>query len=220
MELVDYSEKSWVVAGNTRPHKEELAKLGGKYNDSLREGVDRGWVFAKSKVKEDVLRQFIEQQPVEVDHPDRKDTPSATSHYLDETGEKVPCTLVRELVKVFNDGAEIIIDKDLFQGKLFLDSYSDKSWCLYGDTKPHKDAIKELGGRFNSNLKVGKGWIFAKSKTSEDVLRKFVDQHDATNQHYLHDGRQVPATFVRHLVEVHPVQGSPITIPRMAFVPN
>lgn len=57
-----------------------------------------------------------------------------------------------------------------FEG-LHLVEYSEKALALFGDTKPIKAALKELGGRFNAYLthdgeKVP-GWVFSKSKRSE-----------------------------------------------------
>ena len=42
-----------------------------------------------------------------------------------------------------------------------IEDYSENSFVLQGDdTKKYKDKIKELGGKWNSNLKIGAGWIF------------------------------------------------------------
>lgn len=40
--------------------------------------------------------------------------------------------------------------------------YSEKSFAITGDTKPHADAFKELGGKWNPKLSCGAGWIFPK----------------------------------------------------------
>jgi hypothetical protein len=45
--------------------------------------------------------------------------------------------------------------------------YSDKAIAVIGNTKPIKDLLKELGGRFNMYLSCGAGWIFPKAKRSE-----------------------------------------------------
>lgn len=50
---------------------------------------------------------------------------------------------------------------------LELIDYSSKAFAIIGDTKPHKDQLKELGGRFNFRLKCGAGWIFSKTKLDE-----------------------------------------------------
>jgi hypothetical protein len=49
--IVDYSEKAIAVFGDTRPLKDELKALGGRFNPKLiYEGGKRaGWIFSKSK---------------------------------------------------------------------------------------------------------------------------------------------------------------------------
>jgi hypothetical protein len=42
--------------------------------------------------------------------------------------------------------------------------YSPKAFAIIGNTKPIKDKLKNLGGRFNPFLTCGAGWIFSKSK--------------------------------------------------------
>lgn len=54
-------------------------------------------------------------------------------------------------------------------GEIQLIDYSEKSFAVIGDTKPIKDKIKALGGRFNKFLTCGPGWIFSKSKLDEVV---------------------------------------------------
>ena len=48
--------------------------------------------------------------------------------------------------------------------------YSEKAIAVVGDTRAIKDTLKTLGGRFNSHLTCGAGWIF--SKTKEATLRE------------------------------------------------
>jgi len=50
---------------------------------------------------------------------------------------------------------------------LQLVDYSEKAVAVTGDTKPHADTLKRLGGRFNARLSCGPGWIFSKSKAGE-----------------------------------------------------
>ena len=45
--------------------------------------------------------------------------------------------------------------------------YTDKSIVVYGDTYPHRATLKAMGGRFNANLSVGKGWVFKLAKEAE-----------------------------------------------------
>lgn len=47
--------------------------------------------------------------------------------------------------------------------------YSTKAIAVIGDTKPIKDKLKKLGGRFNFRLKCGAGWIFPKTMEKEVI---------------------------------------------------
>ena len=123
--MSDYSEKSFVVRGNTKEYKDKLKELGGKWNSNLTNGG--GWIFSK-KHKNDV-EQFITINNKLADD------------YIIESADEGTST------------KEII-----------LKSYSEKSFVVRGDTKPHKDKLKELGGKWNSNLTDGGGWIFSNTK--------------------------------------------------------
>ena len=48
--------------------------------------------------------------------------------------------------------------------------YSEKAIAVIGDTRAIKETLKTLGGRFNSHLYCGAGWIFSKAK--ETTLRE------------------------------------------------
>jgi hypothetical protein len=52
--IVDYSEKALAVFGDTRPIKDELKALGGRFNPKLTHERQKkaGWIFAKSKEQE------------------------------------------------------------------------------------------------------------------------------------------------------------------------
>lgn len=52
-------------------------------------------------------------------------------------------------------------------GEINIIEYSEKSIAVIGDTKPIKDKLKELGGKFNFRLSCGAGWIFPKTKLTE-----------------------------------------------------
>ena len=55
-------------------------------------------------------------------------------------------------------------------GSLQIIDYSDKAIAVIGDTKPIKEKLNDLGGRFNFRLKCGPGWIFPKTKL--DTLKR------------------------------------------------
>ena len=56
-------------------------------------------------------------------------------------------------------------------GKIQIVSYSEKAIAVFGETKPLKELLKEIGGRFNPYLKKDgiqtPGWIFSKKKESQ-----------------------------------------------------
>lgn len=45
--------------------------------------------------------------------------------------------------------------------------YSEKALAVVGNTKQFADKLRALGGKFNSHLKCGAGWIFSKRKETE-----------------------------------------------------
>lgn len=59
----------------------------------------------------------------------------------------------------------------IVQGDFILVDYSEKAIALFGDTKPIKDALSDLGGRFNGRLthdgEKRAGWIFPKAKEAQ-----------------------------------------------------
>jgi hypothetical protein len=60
---------------------------------------------------------------------------------------------------------------DTVTGDFIIVDYSEKAIAVFGDTKPVKDQLKALGGRFNPKLTYEgtkkAGWIFSKSKEQE-----------------------------------------------------
>lgn len=46
-------------------------------------------------------------------------------------------------------------------------NYSEKAIAVCGDTRAIKEILKQLGGRFNSRLTCGAGWIFSARKRAE-----------------------------------------------------
>jgi hypothetical protein len=61
--IQEYSEKTFVVRGDTRPYKETLKKLGGKWNSRLSEKNSNdkfgAWLYFNSK-RSDVDKWFLE----------------------------------------------------------------------------------------------------------------------------------------------------------------
>ena len=72
-------------------------------------------------------------------------------------------------IKVQADKTETVCDT--VTNDFIIVDYSEKALAVFGDTKPIKDRLMALGGRFNPKLSHngGKmaGWIFSKSKENE-----------------------------------------------------
>lgn len=68
------------------------------------------------------------------------------------------------------------VEQPLQTGKYQMIEYSERAVAIIGDTKAIKDKLKELGGRFNSRLSCGAGWIFSKSK--EEQLKQLIESYE------------------------------------------
>ncbi len=68
IELISYSEKAIAVIGETKPIKEQLKALGGRFNVRLSCGA--GWIFPKTKQEE--VQALIGGEPIEISKPQPK----------------------------------------------------------------------------------------------------------------------------------------------------
>lgn len=50
---------------------------------------------------------------------------------------------------------------------IIVESYSEKALVVRGDIESHKEALMNLGGKYNDRLKGGEGWIFSKTKKGD-----------------------------------------------------
>jgi hypothetical protein len=56
---------------------------------------------------------------------------------------------------------------------IILENYSEKAIVVKGNTNQYKTELMSMGGKYNSNLKGGAGWIFPAFK--ESVVRKWLE---------------------------------------------
>lgn len=68
--------------------------------------------------------------------------------------------------------------RDEHKNEVNIVDYSEKAFAVIGQTKPIKDELRGLGGKFNANLKCGPGWIFSKKRLQaiEDHLQTKMKQ--------------------------------------------
>jgi hypothetical protein len=78
-----------------------------------------------------------------------------------------PYKLIQEAAKE----EQIKTAPQVFDNVVEIVDYSEKAIAVFGDTKPMKDKLKALGGRFNpflnNNGEKMAGWIFSKTKSIE-----------------------------------------------------
>jgi hypothetical protein len=88
-----------------------------------------------------------------------------------ETVEFVDNELIFTLPEKTNNKPDLIDDNKAAiktnNTDISIIDYSEKAIAVIGNTKPIKDQLKALGGRFNFRLTCGVGWIFAKTKREE-----------------------------------------------------
>ena len=108
----------------------------------LGESKYQGWIIAKERICD--RGKFIEQ------------------YALTAGDESNVCVKVQ---------ADAHNTSDVITGDFIIVDYSEKALAVFGDTRPIKDLLKALGGRFNPKLThegtKKAGWIFSKSKEQE-----------------------------------------------------
>ena len=119
MQIVEYTDKSFVIRANTKKYNDIFKQCSGRWNPNLKDGP--GWIF--SNTHRESLENLLKEKDTET------------------------------LLKIIE--------------------YSDKSFVIVGDTKQYKEQLKELGGKWNPNLKGQPGWIF--SKIHKDKVQNWID---------------------------------------------
>lgn len=95
-----------------------------------------------------------------------------TTQQLPELSSVTISDLLKDQV-IKEETVKILADEisEAKAGDLELVKYSDKSLALFGNTKPIKEQLKEMNGRYNPflNYKGEKraGWIFSKNRTQQ-----------------------------------------------------
>jgi hypothetical protein len=139
--IVNYTLRTIAVCGSTKPLRDALFELGGKYNPRLKkDGRNErpGWVFPL--IKAEIVREVVEK-------------------YKSDPASFIKPNLFEEQKHA---------DDDV---KPFIENYSGKSIAVFGNTRKVKELFKRLGGKFNRYLKhnggTRVGWVFPKSRREE-----------------------------------------------------
>ena len=124
--IEDYSEKSFVVRGETRKIANQLKELSGLYNSKLRCGP--GWIFSKNK-REEVEKKILSNKPNEENKSDNKqfesniDIISSINNRLtkiEEMLEKLLNTKTKNEMKNESNSDEYISDEEIVVKKRLL----------------------------------------------------------------------------------------------------
>ena len=90
--------------------------------------------------------------------------------------------------------------------------YSPKSFAVIGNTRPYKETIKRLGGRWNPNLTIGKGWIFQLTKLPEVEAWLTTIDYQEPNRQVIPETLSIPT--------IQPVMNETPSIPNQQSIPN
>jgi hypothetical protein len=137
----NFEETAYLAVENEKYEHREKYSMGAGYY--LGESKYHGWIIQKEKLYGS-REQFIER------------------YALTAGDEANICVKVRTK-------AEKV--KEVVTGDFQIVDYSEKALAVFGDTKPIKDQLKALDGRFNPKLthegEKRAGWIFSRSKEQE-----------------------------------------------------
>ena len=126
-----------------REELELILKLIGKYNLPL------------SPILEYAVKEKMEEYPEE----------ESTASVNDDKNEED---------KVINDNVtNIDISVETLSDGLRIVEYGERTIAVVGDTKPHKDALKSLGGYFVFRTQWGPAWVFREKK--RDVIQAYIN---------------------------------------------
>lgn len=108
-----------------------------------------------STVKTADIDKLIEQQDKvdEIQDLFEKGVPETKPTFIDEVVENIP-----------KEREQAIESLPKTVGNVTLESISDKAIIVKGETRPIKDGLKSLGGKWNGKLG---GWIYPKTKTAQ-----------------------------------------------------
>lgn len=114
LELVEYSDRSLAVFGDTKAYKEQLKSMGGKYNGYLCfDGVrSPGWIFSKNMLDE--LIKFIDNAKPDETHDVVIAGTSSPAKKIASKNEKLTSPKHKKPLKPVMDDV-ITITKDEFK---------------------------------------------------------------------------------------------------------
>jgi hypothetical protein len=148
--ITPYTDKSFVVLGETLEHTKALTQLGGKFNPSLKMGA--GWIF--SNLRQDSVRKYIDTGEIVPYVYTEQDKAKYTTQNKKVDNNNIQLkVLFEELCEAFDpkceyEGGDIIDVIKKFQQKYLqiqdTPKLSLKSSTTTNDIKPTKRLAKKV----------------------------------------------------------------------------
>lgn len=127
--------------------------------------------YRYSETSVNALPENVSELNFEKSFYERKSDKTITNAYHIKTVE----TPTPEPKKT-SEKIETVVNNDTIVSKKYdikIVPYSEFSFVVIGNTKPIKETLKRLGGKFNMYLKVGCGWVFSNNK-KQNVIAELV----------------------------------------------
>ena len=89
------------------------------------------------------------------------------------------------LVRLYSHYAEkpLDVELDFSHIELRIVDYSERSIAVIGKTRLFKKQFEKMGGKYNSNLKCGAGYVFSKKHQDEvEHVVSLINQIDRTEE--------------------------------------
>ena len=176
------------------------------YNTSFNEIYKRAWTWAQLIYQSFRKRNFVTQDESKINliscHYDETTNGEIYFKYSVDGLDGVFDT--RQYILPINKNKSISESKttnfeavEVEAGKINVIDYSEKAIAIIGDTKPVKDILKSLGGKFNFHLSCGAGWIFPKSKQAQiiEALKNEAASKKQQSKNEIHEEMQKTVTF-------------------------
>ena len=203
LEIVDYSEKAIAVFGETKSIKDELKKLGGKFNPALKNNGEKraGWIFPKKQA--DKVRALL--APAACVDPETSQTlktkeeevQPVVEHYfvkkktdLEQLIESGDLDSINEMIKqkeeALNNAMENVNYYKEINNIEFMENEEVRAGRLQRDLELLKTAIKGT-----SNTKNMDSPAYGDSKTSpniEDLEKELKDKAEQIRERFPLEG--------------------------------
>ncbi|OYD48383.1 hypothetical protein CBY09_20365 [Acidovorax kalamii] len=133
--------------------------------------VPRSKIDTKQLDKLEEFKKSIRDKGIQEQYESVEDLKSKLSRHLTIVmrGMSVGTAVNAAVVKAAKDStrtpaspAPAVVSSD--EGEITFKEYTEKSFIILGNTKPFKDAIKELGGKWMKCSDGSYAWMFSKKK--------------------------------------------------------